>query len=62
MLKEHIRNLMHAMNPFIINLKTITLFSFTVTVTLAKFGVRVCGLNTIASAAGSFLNVTVILN
>ena len=53
---------MHAMNPFIINLKTITLFSFTVTITLAKFGARVCGMNTIASAAGSFLNVTLIFN
>ena len=62
MLQEYIRNLMHAMNLFIINLKTIKLFSFTVTVTLAKFGARVCGLNTIASAAGLFLNVTLIFN
>ena len=53
---------MNAMNPFIINLKTIKLFSFTIVVRLAKFGTRVCGLNTFSSAEASFLNVTLIFN
>ena len=54
---------MNAMNPFIINLKIITLlFSFTIVVTLAKFGTRVCGMNTFASAETLFLNVTLVFN
>ena len=53
---------MNAMNPFIMNLKTITLFSFTIVVTLAKFGTRVCGMNTFASAETLFLNVTLVFN
>ena len=50
---------MNAMNPFIINLKTIKLFSFIIAVTLAKFGTRVCRRNTFASA---FLSVTFTFN
>ena len=53
---------MNAMNPFIINLKIIMLFSFTIVVTLAKFGTRVCGMNTFASAETLFLNVTLVFN
>ena len=62
MFHKPIRNLMNAMNPFIINLKTIKLFSFTIVVRLAKFGARVCGLSTFSSAEASFLNVTLIFN
>ena len=53
---------MNAMNPFIINLKIITLFSFLIVVTLAKFGTRACGMNIFASAETLFLNVTLVFN
>ena len=53
---------MNVMNPFNISLKTIKLFSFTIVVRLAKFGKRVCGLNTFSSAEASFLNVTLIFS
>ena len=53
---------MNAMNPFIINLKTIKLFSFIIAVTLAKFGTWVCRRNTFASAEASFLSATFTFN